>query len=340
MDLRSRLGVTQAGNYVLENADSTSKMSTWYINDLKTKVLETDTTLGWLDLKEVFPVLRNLQFLDTSFFKNLKVVVEFNTDVNQILVDTDPGGGETLSTAQPLLIADEILVNVPPFKGVQYVGIEHDRIILPAVTINGQISETVKSAVVSNSFLVNGFNNKTVGRCMISKQSNNSAVYKSGTTNYRGGQQCSIANNQELLQMNINGSSKIPYKGIQYDNQRLAMLNDVWGPCSTKPFHNGSAWLVRNNADDVRSNKTTGGEQQIGMMDYYGININDSVLDMQIDYDRRGIYVYTNTPHDKTTDDAFALNVPENVEQQLNIFCEVYKAIKPTGDGNYQVVYE
>ena len=75
------------------------------------------------------------------------------------------------------------------------------------------------------------------------------------------------------------------------------------------------------------------------MMDYYGININDVIGNLQIDYDRRGIYVYTTGTHVKLTDDACALNVPENVSQNFNIFCEVYKAIKPNGDGSYIVAY-
>jgi hypothetical protein len=344
MDLRSRLAVTQAGNYVLENAGSTSKIGTWRVNTLQTKTAEADAVKGWLDLKEVFPLLRNMTFIDTKFFKNLKVVIEFNTDVDQMLINT--AGSAAALTCQLLMIADEVLVSVPAFKGVEYVGIEHDRVTLEAITVgtgaqigDGTAGEGPKSAVVTNSFDIRGFENKTVGRCLISKQSNNSAVYKAANTNYRTGSVSSIANNKEVLQMTINGSQLIPGKGLQYDNQRLAMLSDVWGVCSSKPFMNGQAWRVRNDAADIRSNRTANGEREIGMLDFYGLNINSVVDTMHIDYDRQGVYVETNAHADQGVDDAFTANVAENVAQTFNIFCEVYKAIKPNGNGGYLVAY-
>jgi len=336
MNLQHRLQCNEMGNYIKENADSKCHMGTYEIRTLQTAADEASASKGWLDLREVFPILRNLQFLDTKFFKNLKVVIEFNDNVDQMLQESDLGVG---TTAQPLMIADEILVDVPGFSGVQYVGIEHDRVVLPAVTIDGEISETVKSANVSKQFKIRGFENKTVGRMLIAKNSNNSATYKSGTTCFRGGALLSVANNNELLQLSVNGSQLFPFKGLVGDMRRLAKLNDVWGPCSTKPFQAGQAWRVDNANNINRNVYTQNGEQEISNMDYYGININDVVMDLQLDFDRRGVYVYTDSSHTKATDDAFSANVPENVSQNFNIFCEVYKAIKPNGNGGYTVQY-
>jgi hypothetical protein len=327
MDLKSRLAGTRAGNYVLENANSTSQIKEWQVNAPVTKALESAASKGWLDLIEVFPLLRKLEFVDTRFFKNMKLVIEFNTDVNQMLVDST---ATTLQTCQLMLIADEVLSNVPQFKGVQFVGIEHDRVTLPAIVAPTTIATGNKSAVVSKSFLVNGFNNKTLGRCLISKQSNLPAVYQTGGNNFRVGKVASVANNHEVLQMTIDGSELIRGKGLQYENQRLAMLHDVWGTCSTYPFANGQAWKVDNEAAQARSIKIQGAETQIGLLDFYGLNINSSVLDMQIDFDRTGVWAIS---------DVFSNAMPENAEQEMNIFCEVYKQIAPNGQGGYSVSY-
>ena len=69
-------------------------------------------------------------------------------------------------------------------------------------------------------------------------------------------------------------------------------------------------------------------------MDYYGINVDRFVDELQFDFERQGVYLATTANGDARSEEQ-----PENVGLEMNIFCEVYKAIKPDGKGGYKVEY-
>ena len=68
------------------------------------------------------------------------------------------------------------------------------------------------------------------------------------------------------------------------------MLNDVWGNLSVCPFLNGSGYLEVDAND--RNALILDGNKSISNADYYGLNINNKVEDLQIDYQRQGIYMF------------------------------------------------
>ena len=90
----------------------------------------------WLDLKSVFPYLRNVNTVNTKMFKNLRIVIEFNTKQS----DIHNGTSTTLNfkDTQPVLVVDELIGgNVGKMlnqnKKVEFVAIEHDQHILQGI---------------------------------------------------------------------------------------------------------------------------------------------------------------------------------------------------------------
>lgn len=120
----------------------------------------------------------------------------------------------------------------------------------------------------------------------------------------------------------MNGSSLIAGRGITGANQRLAMLSDIWSTCSVYPFLNGTPY------NEVTSSSSStaaleGGVSEMALMDFYGLYINDLVMDLQLDFARQVVI----------GDDSTRLQV------YFNIYAEVAKAIVPGGGGGYTIKY-
>ena len=60
---------------------------------------------GILDLRKLFPILNGLVYLDTSMMKNLKVVIEWETD-SKVIWDE---AGVAINIIAPILVADEVM---------------------------------------------------------------------------------------------------------------------------------------------------------------------------------------------------------------------------------------
>ena len=241
---------------------------------------QTTTNSGWLNLKELFPLLKSMVSVPTTAFKQLKVVVEYHTDPEFYAGNTQRTPYNTLEAQ---LVVDEVVGEdgkgkLGGFKGVSFTSIEHDRVVVPKVVPTA--TEIVK--VQSQTLHINGFNNKTIGRMLIQK-------------------------------VRVNGSSIIAGKGITGENQRLGMLNDVWGNLSVCPFMTGSGYLETDILN--RSALIIDGNNSISNADYYGLNINNKVDDLQIDYERQGIYLYTTDPTN-AGNDATAI-----IEEPLTLTC-------------------
>ena len=301
------------------------------------------TTSGYLSLKDVFPLLKNLTALNTeTVFKNLKIVVEYHSDSEFYVNDTQR---IPYSTIEAQLVADEVVGDMgkqkfSKFEGVSYSSIEHDRVNVPAVLP----TDTVPVVNQSQTLHVNGFNNKTLGRMLIVKTPTDARNYKAydattsvvGTAMLHYGKTASKAFNKEVLQIRVNGSSLIAGRGITGDNQRLGMLSDVWGKTTLIPFGNGMSHDIPDGSQ--RAVYLNDGSLSMSELDYYGININKKVEDLQIDFSRECLYSFVSSPTVKAEDDAATVYSNDNQAIQMNVFCEVYKQIQPTANG-YNVVY-
>lgn len=341
MDMNNSIAKNAAGNAFLglENgADSAgSKISAWEVRPSTTGVIggARGESRAWLDLKKALPLLGSLSALDTRQFKNLKVVVEYSTDLDDFMREADD---TNTATYEAQLIADEIIdVNerkAQAWSGsVAYTSIEHDVVSVPAVVPTGVDNTPTQS----QRFKVNGFLNKSVGRVLIQKAPLLLATYKTGNNNHNVGKWASTSFFGEKLNLRVNGVTKLPGQGITDEASRLAVMQDAWGRSSAYPFSSGLAYEEIDGADRDVFIKT--GNNDIGVLDYYGLFINDKVLDLQVDFERKGCYIYSSNPENAAADAIVTAAAVENAATDLHIFCEVYKQIVSQGDGSYLVQY-
>lgn len=278
-----------------------AKIKEWYPNAPNVpQPDEVGTPMGWLDLKSIFPLLQNLDFISTGIFRDLQVVVEYST--TGVLTTTTPQS--TLKdTTLPLLVADEIL-NVElankvkaDFKVVNWSAIESEQVVL------GQ-------GVAEKNFQLSGCNNKTLGRMLVVKSPTTaSAVYS------KAGSKAQIS---EQLNININGSNLLPNGGFDSTpNMALGLITDTFG---NMVCHNGSA----DSGFVACSARVEDYTARVGHLSYFGILVNQPIVkNIQMQYKRLlrsgGDAQY-----------AQALNI--------NVFYEVSKSIVKTKDG-YNVIY-
>tara|TARA_R110002096_G_scaffold17529_1_gene60774 strand:- start:146 stop:598 length:453 start_codon:yes stop_codon:yes gene_type:complete len=148
----------------------------------------------------------------------------------------------------------------------------------------------------------------------------------------RYGKLGSIACFKEELQIDLNGHTLFNSDGITSDNERLALLTDNFGPCSTYPFANGLAY---NDVDaNNRSSLISVGNDVISNLDYYGFLVQSEVSDLQINFRRVGVYIQG---VGGTTD--ITATSSANQALELNLFAEVFKSVTSDNRGGYLVNY-
>lgn len=295
---------------------------------------------AWLDLKLALPVLSAMESLDTRVFKKLKLIVEYSSDLDDYMINTSDTNSATIEAQ---LIVDEIIDpkerEAQAFSGtVSYKSIEHDVATIPALVVGSTISNTNTTPTQSTTLRIGGFNNKNVGKIVIMKNPNLLANYKNADDNHRGGKFASICANKQALNFRVNGVTKIAGNGINRDNSRLAYLNDSWGVSSAYPFSNSTAYneVQATNRNIFIKN----GNVDIGNLDYYGCAVNDMVMDLQIDYQREGVYSFvTSGPVVKATDDTATSASIYNSQYDMHIYAEVFKSLSVGNDGSYTVSY-
>tara|TARA_R110001606_G_scaffold197980_3_gene345504 strand:+ start:1656 stop:2909 length:1254 start_codon:yes stop_codon:yes gene_type:complete len=327
------------------------KLAEWAVNPSSTGTIGASALIlpadnnrgqskGWLDLKEALPLLKSLDSLDTRVFTNLKLVVEYSADLDDYMEATTD---TNTATFEAQLIVDEIIDEnerkAMAWPGsVSYVSIEHDLVQVPALVGGVDVTPTNETPVQAKQFKVNGFLNKSLGRMLICKAPTLLANYKTGTSNSFAGKWASTTQNKEILNCRVNGVTKLPGQGIDREAQRLAMLHDSWGQCSSYFCSSGAGYKALDAAQN-RNTLVKGGNTDIGILDYYGLFINDKVLDLQVDFQRSGCYVYSTNAVVVGTDNTNTSASVHNQAIDLHVFAEVYKSIVSAKDGTYSVNY-
>ena len=342
---------TMWGNMDAADADPAaavgSKIDTWAVKPgvSGTVAGATRNSQAWFDLKKCFPLLNAVKVMNTHVFKKLKIVIEYSVDLDDFMQTTDDTGTVTYEAQ---LIVDEVIgekeiAENKKFSTIQYTSIEHDRSSIPALTsdtvVNGaDITADNQNPLQATTLHINGFNNKLVTNLLIVKSPTLVSNYKVTNDNKHSGKWASFTNNHETFQCRVNGASLFAGSGITRENQRLALLQDTYGVCSSYPFCNTEAYLEVDGGPADRDNYIGQGNYSIGSLDYIGFHVNDLVNDLQFDFSRRGVYSRMATPAVEADDVAASKLSPYNQRIDLNIYGEVFKEIVPTGSG-YQVNY-
>tara|TARA_R110000772_G_scaffold11841_4_gene36782 strand:+ start:2940 stop:4187 length:1248 start_codon:yes stop_codon:yes gene_type:complete len=281
-----------------------------------------DTTLGYLDLREVFPILNALTILPTAIFPNLRIEIEFDAkQVNQILADVTA----TITIQRPVLAVD---VNQNPAivqqaiervsqAPIMWQEILHDNYVLNAVDTSGFTATQVATQTATNNSL--GFVGKFVERLLITKQLTDKATALDGNAVRGFG---AVASSQAILnekvQIKLNGNPILTgFQGMSKPNEILATLSDEWGSVNAYPGSNlYKPSLSTNNLGDVELRS-----QQA----FIGVRLGARVAALETSISR------TNNR------DATALN-PTNQSININLYAECSKMLNVTGNG-YRLVY-
>lgn len=328
-DMQRQLNLNQLG-FVYEGLDKPAADASSYDADVA-KVRTrydppqptnnaTTTATGWLSLKSILPILDASLYCPTTVFKNLRLVIQWNTNKGQLGLGATGTASTVGSCNEPILIVDEV-VNperrmqiAKQYKGVQFNAIEHDRVSIAAMS-------SAAAGVVDVTKTIGGFDNKRVNRFLIVNTPN--TVVTTDATLGLG----STAMFKQKIQIRINGQNRYPADGITRVNQRLAHLSDVWGSCNAFPGTN-SVQLTTDVATDKKMIAGVGAayaRTYVGNLDYFGCTapMGEPVLEMQIDYSR-----FSETH----------ANPVQHGALNLNIFGEVMKQVAVANNG-YRVAY-
>ena len=291
-------------------ADSLAKIREFDLTE--SLVSSTDkTTTGWLSLQDMLTFLTSVQYVSTSLFKNLRLVVEWESDVNVILSGTITN--QTISSVvQPLLVVDVIeddKVNsayLSSWKGSEWKAVENDMTVLSANPTVGGTAVNVQT----KKFKFNNFSNKTVSSILLQKEGKTtvSTFYKKLGSEAVVGEQIMVrVNNRNILPQPLVGA-----------NEKLALLHDSFGVMNT---HTGCNSLNLYSEGTIMENPVQRQQHQA----YVGLLLPtiEKVGALELEYSR-----------------VKAANAYDQYDQELslNLFGQVLKAVV-VSKGEYQVVY-
>lgn len=268
---------------------------------------ESTTPMGYLDLKSVFPLLRNLEFLHTGLFTDLQIVIEYDTS-KALILDEVGTPSEVVSTTSPILCVDEVLSKeladkvLREFKGVVWNEIENEKVSLGQ---SDGVSELKKT------YQLLGANNKTVNRILVIK----TPIRTNGSQYYRNcGSQVMCGEDFQLV---INGSQLMSNQQTR-PNMLLGLLTDTYG---NMVAHTASNDLPFYGAVDRFEDAFSG---RVSALGYFGCIIGQPITkNIQLTYTREaragGNEIYLKP-------------------LVINVYYEVAKEIVKTKDG-YNVLY-
>jgi hypothetical protein len=262
---------------------------------------------GYLDLRDVFPLLKSVEFISTTIFKNLKVVIEY--DVNNLLT-TGTNADLPSATTVPVLVVDKVVNDQPfidkflsEFKGVSWNCMEMESVQLPLIT-------PPASGVQSQKYRLNGFTDKTLGVLLLQKK-----PVTVLSTDYLNNGSISLIN--ETIQVAVNGSNILPDDGVIAPNQRLALLTDTFGNCNAFSGCNMTGFI---NCTSSVENTV----QRVGQLDYFGCAVGKKISALDVTVSRK------NTA---------GIDARYKQAVELQFWGSVTKAIVVGKDNSYQVIY-
>ncbi len=284
-----------------------------------------------LDLRHVFPMLNNVDAVDCSVFQQLRVEIEYESNSAKAGVSKSDA---TMTVQEPTLAADMVVndaiaskMRSSAQKVAQWDEIENDLLFIPAQGDKGSAGLNKQSF----SGVINGFDGKLVGRIAILKHSTAPATecYTANVSQGFGSFQSRNYNN-ERLQIRKNGTNVFGGNGIDNDSYKSLLLWSSWGdvcvpPFATKPgIGSDDADAAPINDSGVFPAENNKQSNRVGGADYYGISIEDTVNQFQIEFDRD---CYDNTGYPV-----------QNSAINMYVFGEVRKQLV-IKDGSYSLVY-
>ena len=290
--------------------------------------------LGYVDLRLVLPLLSELPALDTSVFKNLRLVIEYSNLAHYGSDDKS----DVLEVNEPVLACDEIVgekkaaAMKSAMKSFVWSEIEHDLFQVPT---GAQPAAALGEEVQEVNAVINGFDNKYVSRVLMVKSYNDKTL-NYATNNALGNGNCvSLAMFKDELNVRHKGSNMFNGDALKNAGFRQMLLQETWGEVCVPPF--GALTEVGldvdstlpQNVNGVSLTPGNGGARRknalIGQYDYIGFQVEDQVKQLQVNYKRTCVL-----------DTAASLD--NSVALDVHLYAEVRKQLVFSG-GNYQISY-
>lgn len=278
------------------------------------------TPLAYLDLRECLPILKSMEVFPRDMFPQLRIVIEYESDMKAMVSNTSDAVKTTRPTLSVDVMEDEGLVNAmsSEIDGVSWDAVEHDLFRIPQPSA----AALAAGAEQKNSARLNGFNNKRLSRIAFCKVASDPRNYVSAAgAVVSGGSLCSDAFIKEKLQVRVNNKPKLARNGANGRNQRLSLLVDSHGDCST--------YYGSNMVSPLKfSERVSASTARQGGEDYYGMKVNEIVKDLQVELTRD---TYASTKNNNEI-------APELKAYNVHCFGEVRKQMVAKGN-SYQIIY-
>ena len=231
------------------------------------------THTGILNLSLVLGFLQAVEAVSSVKLPKLKVVVRYNRDLYKLF-------SSTLTTTNTYERFDDLNLAVDMIEGniqlkdvVEYNEIECERFYVDAMTSDTQ--------QINNRLRM--FNGKFLNKILVKKE-----IIDPSTNDYAPSRSGSNALKNEQFQLVLNGSELLPYGGFKNQpNEMLGYLNQAWGVSTMIPT--GNYLHVLNQSQQTIEDfqiDDRGLEKLIGNQSYIGLNVMDTVKDLQIHMSR------------------------------------------------------
>ena len=336
---------------VIGTADSSTKRG-------EPGTTEADCSLGYLPITAFLKELETLRVLPTSVFDNLRLVIEFSSDLTAILQQQDRNSGVAVSAftkVRPILVVESIAdpeiikAMIADMGAISLSAIESDQFVMPAVTTGRQ--RLLKQ--------IRGFNNKIVNRVLMVTQPTGALdgvlqTKADGTVAdvsiaLDAGRLNSLVQNKLTVNARVNGANIFQGAGLGFaesevgaagtrqeldgagHNHRLACLTDTWGDVAMCAGGNSCGLVVQGlqtagTIDKLIASKM--GQFFYGQ-DYTGFRVMSRVSHLEFDMARSHV-----------AGAAMAVMSSTAPNQQINVivYAEVPKILQ-VSQGGYRVAY-
>ena len=323
-DVNSVLEKSKIGYTIDSSAQSISKDSE---NAVTVAADETKGSGGFVQLPKLLKFLQSDGLvLDTSKLKNLRVVVEWETNKLKYL---DSGTNNNFNIPQPTLIYDEIENPQIAAQLSAQVGnltwscMEHDAFDAPAIKNSGTGHQQALNRRLK------GFDNKFVSRMLIQKNFvNPGLIGKPGNLVSGKGWYRSPVQHKEQVNLKVN-SKPLFSENLDNDAIKSYMTKETWGALNLQFYEDQLSAGVDNPVDGnlnfigVPANK----DEFVGYASYVGCVVNNRIKDLEVHYSRVN-------PQDST---AAIKRYGEHLN--INVWGEVAKQLIMGKNGEFTVRY-
>ena len=307
------------------------------IGDAPTHTSESEEKSATLDLRKVFSFLTNIDHLDTNVFKQLKIQIEYET-TSELFGLADKSKTTTINT--PMLVCDLVVdpkvsdkMRSSAVKQLVFDVIEHDQLTVPDSSASVAGVGNGVAVPQTTAGVVNGFDNKYVGRMVVLKQYNDPAVGYSTNAIIGYGPYSSNIYAGEALSVRKNGVNIFSGpRGLESNGLRQMLLWSAWGDMALSPYA-AQHGVGNESVLDATPVNTSGvpildnakQSARVGQASYYGFSVEDRCSQLQLSF-------FKNAYKDAQTGD------PKNKAVDLHIYGECRKQLVISG-GKYNISY-